>query len=149
MGSYEILRSAHSGWRYVVIGLLIVAILQALLGWTGGKSYTGGNKRLNLFTLISAHIQLLFGIVLYFLSPLTKLASSDAIGRYWKMEHVSIMILAVILITIGNAQSKRIVDEPGKHRAIAIYFGIAFIFIITAIFLMINSDPTRTWYGIN
>ncbi len=149
MGTYEILRSAHSGWRYVVIVLLFVAIVQALLGWTGDKSYTAGHKKLNMFTLISAHIQLLVGLVLYFFSPLTKLATSDAIGRYWKMEHLSIMILAVILITIGNAQSKKITDELGKHRTIAVYFGIAFLLVVVAIYLMVDSDPTRTWYGIN
>jgi len=146
MNTYEILRSAHSGWRYIVIILLFVAIIQALLGWTGDKPYTAGHRKLNVFTLISAHIQLLFGLVLYFLSPLTKLPSADAIGRYWKMEHVSLMILAVILITIGNAQSKRITDEKGKHRTIAVYFGIALLLIIGAIFMMIMADPTRTWY---
>lgn len=149
MNTYEIVRSAHSGWRYIVLILLFVAVIQALMGWTGDKPYTSGNRRLNVFTLISAHIQLLFGLVLYFLSPLTKLPVGDAVGRYWKMEHISMMILAIILITVGNAQSKKITDELGKHRSIAIFFGLAFLLIVGAIFMMINSDPTRTWYGIN
>ncbi|MEJ5994058.1 cytochrome B [Pedobacter sp. Du54] len=146
MNTYEILKNAHSGWRYIVIILLFVAIIQALLGWTGDKPYTSRHRKLNVFTLISAHIQLLFGLVLYFLSPLTKLPAADAIGRYWKMEHVSLMILAVILITIGNAQSKKITDEKGKHRTIAVYFGLAFLLIVGAIFMMIMADPSRTWY---
>jgi hypothetical protein len=148
MSTYEILRNAHSGWRYIVITLLLVALIQALMGWAGDRPYTKGHRKLNVFTLISAHIQLLFGLVLYFLSPLTKLPASEAIGRYWKMEHISMMILAVILITIGNAQSKKITDELGKHRTIAVYFGLAFLLIIGAIFMMIMADPTRTWYGI-
>lgn len=37
---YEILKSAHSGWRYVVLILLLVAVLQAIMGWFGNKSYT-------------------------------------------------------------------------------------------------------------
>ncbi|HTM97970.1 MAG TPA: hypothetical protein VL088_04480 [Pedobacter sp.] len=149
MTLYEILKNAHSGWRYVVIILLFVAVITALKGWLGAKSYTEGNRKLNVFTLISAHIQLVFGIVLYFLSPLTKGPMGEAMYRYWKVEHISMMILAIILITVGNAQSKKIVDETGKHRAIGIYFGLAFLFIIAAIFMMVNSDPSKSWLGIN
>lgn len=146
---YEILKSAHSGWRYIVLALLIFAVITALSGWLGNKSYTKGNRKLNLFTLISAHIQLLFGLVLYFISPLTKLPASEAVGRYWKMEHISLMILAVILITFGNAQSKKMTDELGKHRAIAVYFGLALLFIVGAIFMMVNSDPSKSFFGIS
>lgn len=149
MNVYEILKSAHSGWRYVVLVLLLVALIQALTGWSGSRTYTDGNRKLNLFTLISAHVQLLFGLVLYFLSPLTKLPASEAIGRYWKMEHISVMILAVILITIGNSRSKKAAGDAGKHKAIAIFFGLAFILIIAAIFMMVKSDSSRTWFGIS
>jgi hypothetical protein len=127
---YEILKSAHSGWRYIVFVLLIVAIIQALAGWLGKKNYSEGNRKLNVFTLISAHIQLLIGLILYFKSPLTKLPSSVEIGRYWKMEHIGMMILAIILITIGNARSKRALDGVAKHKNIAIFFGIALIIIL-------------------
>ncbi|SFG56711.1 cytochrome B [Pedobacter insulae] len=149
MTLYEILKNAHSGWRYIVIILLFVAVVTALKGWLGAKNYTEGNRKLNVFTLISAHIQLLFGIALYFLSPLTKGPMSEAMYRYWKVEHISMMVLAIILITVGNAQSKKIVDESGKHRAIGIYFGIALILIVAAIFMMANSDPSKTWFGMS
>ncbi|RZK41586.1 MAG: cytochrome B [Pedobacter sp.] len=149
MNAYEILKSAHSGWRYIVVILLVIAVFTALKGWTGNKKYTEGNRKLNVFTLISTHIQLLFGIVLYFLSPLTKGPMGESLFRYWKVEHISIMILAVILITVGNAQSKKIVDEKGKHRAISVYFGLALLFIVVAVFMMVNSDPSRTWFGIS
>ncbi|RWU07380.1 cytochrome B [Pedobacter chitinilyticus] len=149
MNLYGILKSAHSGWRYIVLILLVVALLQALAGWLGKKGYTEGNRKLNVFTLISAHIQFLFGLILYFLSPLTKGPSSEALYRYWKMEHIAIMLLAVILITVGNSKSKKITDGVAKHKAIAIFFGLALILIIGSIFMMVKNDPSRTLFGVS
>jgi uncharacterized protein YacL len=149
MNLYEILKSAHSGWRYLVLILLIVAIIQALLGWFGNKNYTESNRKINVFTLISAHIQLVIGLILYFLSPLTKGPTADAMYRYWKMEHIVIMILAVILITVGNAKSKKVTDAVAKHKTIAIFFGIALLFIVIAIFMMVKADPSKTFFGIS
>lgn len=149
MNLYEIFKSAHSGWRYLVLILLVIAVIQALAGWFGKKSYTEGNRKLNVFTLISAHIQLVFGLVLYFLSPLTKGPTGEALYRYWKMEHIALMIVAIILITIGHSKSKKITDGVAKHKAIAIFFGIALILIIGSIFMMVKNDPSRTFFGIS
>ncbi|TCD27950.1 cytochrome B [Pedobacter psychrodurus] len=146
---YNILKSAHSGWRYIVLILLVIAVINALSGWFGNKTYTEGNRKLNVFTLISAHIQLLIGLVLYFLSPLTKLPMGDAIGRYFKAEHTAMMIIAIILITVGNAKSKKVTEAVAKHRTIAVFFGLALILIIVAILLMTKSVPGRTFFGVS
>lgn len=145
----DILRSAHSGWRYVVLILLIIAVVQALTGFFGKKAYTEGNRKLNVFTLISAHIQLLLGLALYFLGEWFKIDSSTALGRYWKMEHLSIMIVAVILITVGNAKSKKVADAVAKHKTISIFFGVALLLILLAIATMVKSDPSRSFFGVS
>lgn len=149
MGFYSILRSAHSGWRYVVLILLVLAVVQALAGWFGKKSYTESNRKINVFTLISTHIQVVFGLLLYFMNDWYKADSSVAIGRYWKMEHIGMMILAVVLITIGNARSKKIEKAEGKHRVIAIYFGLALVVVAAAIMAMVKADASRTFFGIS
>ena len=146
---YEILKSAHSGWRYIVLILLVVAVLQAIMGWFGKKAYTEGNRKLNVFTLISAHVQLLFGLVLYFLSPLTKGPMGDALYRYWKVEHIAMMIIAIVLITVGNAKSKKVADAVQKHKKIAVFFGIALIFILVSIAMMTRIDLSKTFFGIS
>ncbi|RZK52100.1 MAG: cytochrome B [Pedobacter sp.] len=146
---YEILKSAHSGWRYLVFVLLIIAVIQALSGWFGKKAYTEGNRKLNVFTLISAHIQLVLGLVLYFLSPLTKGPMGDSLYRYWKVEHVSMMIIAIILITVGNAKSKKIEAAISKHKTIAIFFGIALVLVVAAIFMMTKADASKTFFGVS
>lgn len=149
MGFYSILRSAHSGWRYVVLILVIFAVVQAFAGWLGKKDYTEGNRKLNVFALISSHIQLLFGLLLYFMNDWYKADSSVAIGRYWKMEHIGMMVLAVVLITVGNARSKKIERAEGKHRVIALYFGLAVVVVMAALIAMTKADPSRSLFGIS
>lgn len=147
MGIYEILKSAHSGWRYLVIILLLVAFINALMGYLGRKPYTEGNRKLNLFALISAHIQLLMGLALYFMHDWYKGDSTVPAQRYWKMEHISMMILAIILITVGNSKSKKMDSALMKHRSVFMYFGLALLLITVAIFLMVKDDPGRQLFG--
>ena len=146
---YEILKSAHSGWRYLVLALLVFAVIQALSGWFGKKAYTEGNRKLNVFTLISAHIQLVFGVILYFLSPLTKGPMSEAVYRHWKVEHISMMIIAIVLITIGNAKSKKVTDSVAKHKNIAIFFGIALVIVVAAIFMIVKIGQISSFFGMS
>jgi hypothetical protein len=146
---YEILRSAHSGWRYVVILLLLAAFITALSGFTGKKAFTEGNRKLAVFALISSHIQLLMGLLLYFMNDWYKMDSSVPSNRYWKMEHIAMMAIAVILITVGNAKSKKAVDGVAKHKNIFMFFGIALLIITVAIFLMVKADPSRSLFGVS
>ena len=143
MGIYEILKSAHSGWRYLVIILLLVAFINALMGYLGRKPYTEGNRKLNVFALISAHIQLVLGLLLYFLHDWYKGDMSVAIQRYWKMEHIAMMLIAIILITVGNAKSKKVDSALMKHRTIFVFFGLGLLLITAAIFMMVKADPSR------
>lgn len=146
---YQILRSAHSGWRYVVLVLVLVALFQALAGWFGNKTYTEGNRKLNVFALISAHIQFVLGLLLYIINAWYQADSSSPVGRYWKMEHIGMMIFAVILITVGNARSKKLDNGQAKHRTIAIYFGMAIVVILAAIYTMTINDPSRSFFGVS
>jgi len=135
---YQFVLEAHSGLRYVVMLLLIAAILLSFTGWFGKKTFTAGNKRINLFTLISAHIQFVLGLILYFVSPLVNTsnmgaAMKDSVLRYWAVEHVVMMLVSIILITVGYSKSKKLIDDVSKHRTVAIFYTIAFIIIIVAI----------------
>jgi len=136
MDTYVIIKQLHSGFRYIVFLLVLVAIIQSLLGWLGRKPYTETNRKLNLFALISAHTQLLIGIVLLFKSPLVQFNSStmsNDVTRYFSVEHWVGMIIAIVLITIGHSKSKKIILPESKHRIIAIFYIIAFIVIVGTI----------------
>jgi uncharacterized membrane protein SirB2 len=136
MTLYSFFLHLHSGFRYIVLLLVLLAIVRSWADWLGKKSYSEGNRKLNLFTMISAHTQLLIGIVLYFLSPFVQFGSQtmkDATTRYWTVEHLTGMIIAIILITIGHARSKRASAAELKHKSIAIFYTLALIIIIATI----------------
>jgi cytochrome bd-type quinol oxidase subunit 2 len=136
MSIYEIFRDIHSWFRYVVFILVLLAIVRSLVGWLGKKTYTEGNRKINLFAMISADMQLLFGIVLYFLSPLVQFNSGtmkDNTLRYFTVEHWVMMLIAIALIHIGHSRSKKATTSENKHKSIAIFYIIALLVIIGAI----------------
>ena len=133
MNAYLFLRYLHSGLRYIVLLLLVLAIVSAWVNWLGKKPYSEGQRKLNLFTLISVHTQLLIGLILYFLSPFVQFNSQTMKThdtRYWTVEHIVGMLIAIILITIGHSRSKKATTDIGKHKAIATFYTIAILVIL-------------------
>jgi uncharacterized membrane protein len=133
---YSFFKNFHSGFRYIVFILVLIAILQSIAGWLGKKPYTDANRKMNLFAMISAHIQLLIGLILYFISPLVQFAGTtmkNAELRYWTVEHITGMVIALVLITIGHSRSKKATAPEAKHRNIAIFYTLAFIVIVAVI----------------
>lgn len=147
MTLYKFFLLLHSGFRYIVMVLILLAILQAIPAWFRKKAYTESNRKINLFAMISAHTQLLIGLVLYFLSPFVTFAPGvmkNPQARYWTVEHISMMILALVIITIGHAKSKRITLPEGKHRTIAVFYSVALLVIIMAIV-----QSKRSFFGVS
>ena len=70
----------HNLLRYVILILILISIVKSFSGWMGKKQYTPGDKRFALFTLITAHLQLVIGLVLYFISPNVKVGLADMGG---------------------------------------------------------------------
>ena len=63
----EIVQFIHSKWAYLVLVVLIIATVNALIKFFGNKEFDPKDFRIALFTLITMHIQLLIGIVLFFM----------------------------------------------------------------------------------
>ncbi len=146
MELYSVFKLIHSGFRYVALLLVILAVLRALVGWFGNNTYGEGNRKLNLFAMIAMHTQFLFGIVLYFLSPFVQFSSATmkvAETRYWTVEHAVMMLFAIVLVTIGHSKSKKIQLPQGKHRIVAIFYGLALLVVIVAII-----QSKRPFFGI-
>ena len=135
---YTGLQHAHSGLAYLLLAALIFAIVYNLIGFMGNKPFTEGNRKIALIGLISAHIQLLIGLVLYFVSPLGKSNFSganmkDATSRLYMLEHPLMMILAIVLITVGYSRAKKLQDSNQKYKSILIFFTLGLIFILSRI----------------
>jgi len=131
---YTGLLHTHSGLRWIALLLLVASVITALQKWQGQSGYTDGNRKLYLFTLISVHLQLVIGLILYFISPKVDFSMmSDKIYRFYTVEHITGMLIAIILITIGYSRSKRATDALTKQRLVAIFYGIGLLIILSMI----------------
>lgn len=139
---YTGIKHLHSTFAYLVLGLLIITVIAALVKFLTNKEF-GGLKKLALFSMIFSHLQLLAGIVIYFISPLGLQNSnpdkmSNGIERLYFLEHPLVMVLALVLITIGNSKSKKALGDQQKNKTILIFFGLGLILILSRI-------PWQVW----
>lgn len=133
---YNALLFTHSYLRYIILILLIVVILASLLGMINKKRYTDGDNKLGLFLFISTHLQLLLGLILFFISPVVQFsgaAMKDDTMRYWLVEHSSAMLIAIVFITLARTTSKKMTDGQAKHKRMFVFNLIALVIIVFTI----------------
>ncbi len=133
---YQMLKHAHSGIRWIVLILLILAIVNAYSKWKNRKDFTNGDKKKHLFAMVFCHIQLLIGLVLYPKSPMVSFADGfmkESVSRFYTVEHMSMMILAIILITFGYIRAKKKQDDSQKFKTTFIFYLLGLIVILAAI----------------
>jgi hypothetical protein len=132
---YNGLLHAHSGLRWVALILIVAAIFNAALG-VGKKEYLKKDRMLNLFSMVSLHVQLLIGLVLYFMSPKVSFDAgwmANKITRFFGMEHFLLMVLAIVVITVGRRKAENAAEANKKHDSIVIWYTIGFTLILAGI----------------
>lgn len=131
----QFLSSLHSGLRWIVLLMLLVAIITAFKRWKDGSGFGTKGKLINLLTLASVHLQLVVGLVLYFISPKVSLDNMFAndMYRFYTLEHLAMMVLSIALITIGYSQAKKATTPKAKNRKTFVFFGIGLLIILIAI----------------
>jgi len=134
---YEGLKHAHSGIRWIFLALLIYTVVNAFIKWRNGSIYTEGDRKVGLFTFIFSHIQLLLGLGLYFISPkvgsFSKEVMKEPVARFFTVEHMTMMLLGIILISIGYSSAKRTIEGTQKFKKTFIFFGIGLLIILSRI----------------
>lgn len=132
---YFPLLKSHSGLRWVLLGFFISALIMLFRAAYQGK-FSKRTANTAKFTLILTHIQFLIGLVLYFISPKVIFAASSmksTVLRFYLVEHISLMLIAVILLTIGFSKWKKAVDTQAGAKKMFTYYIISFILIMISI----------------
>ncbi len=139
---YTGLQHLHSYWAYLALLLLLLAVGNGLTGWLGKKStFTARDRKISLFAMLGTHIQLVIGIILLFVSPYWKSAMDIGMGevmknaliRLYVVEHPSINILAIILITIGWSRHKKVAEGTPKFKSIGLFYTLGLILLLSRI----------------
>ena len=141
----QALVSAHSGLRWIALLLLLLAIINAFTA----KNYEKKHRLVNLFTMITFHTQLVLGIILYFLSDKVQFTEGwmkQAMYRFYGMEHLTGMLLAIIAITIGHSKSKKAADAASKFKAIKLWYVLALILVVAFIPWPFRTELAAGWF---
>ena len=134
---YSILVSSHSGLRWLLLLALLVSILISFSkGYIIKKNNLKQGKPIYLITLILSHIQLIVGLILYFISPKVIFSASSMKEKYYRfflVEHITLMVLAIVIITIGYSKSKNNLSIAKGHKKQFLFNVLALILILFAI----------------
>ena len=151
---YEALLHIHSAGRWIILLLLLFAILNSLIA--GNRPYIRTDNRLGLILTIVADLMLLIGIYLWFAGPWgykqieangMSAVMKDPYSRFFAVEHLAGMLIAVILIHIGKAQGRKAIGDKAKHRRTMIFYLIALLIILASIpWPFRDLFAARGWY---
>ena len=144
----EVVQFIHSKWAYLVLLVLVLATFNALIKFFGDKEFDAKDFRISLFALITMHIQLLIGIILYFLKDyFSVIEEVGGMGEVMKnselrnliVEHPTTMIVAVVLITMGYSKHKKKLVSKPKFKILSIFYSLALLLVLAKI-------PWSLWF---
>jgi len=126
MSTYSVVLFVHSWIRWLVVGLLIAVVVDTARGWALRRAWSHAGERLHRVLVAAADLQLSLGLWLYFVaSPIAAAfranpgrAMRDPTARFFGIEHVTMMLLALTALHVGRALSKRATDSVVRHRRV-------------------------------
>ncbi|MBM4279678.1 MAG: hypothetical protein FJ137_02590 [Deltaproteobacteria bacterium] len=128
----------HNLLRWVVLIAGVIAVVRAQRALSGNSPYARGP---GMIFVMALHTQLLIGLALYFgtsgyvASFLAAPGASmkDAVLRFFGMEHLVMMLAAIVVGTIGSAKARRGADDGAKNRAARTFFAVALVLLLAGI----------------
>lgn len=133
----------HSLLRWLILFLLLVNIYRSYIG-TEGNPYTEKDKSWNLRLLIVMHSNLLIGLYQYFFSArhgLLAYLRTNTFGeimknsemRFWAVEHITGMLIAVVIVTMSRSIAKKDMEGAKKHNKLGLLYVITLLIILLSI----------------
>lgn len=141
INAYTLFLHLHSVVRWIALTLAVIVAIKSLMGIFGNPTYGKIDNIFSASFVGTMDLQFLLGIILYvFLSPITESAFNDfgaAMGnapvRFWAVEHLSMMLVAIVLAHIGRSKAKKAATASKKYKFQAIFFGIALLLMVLGI----------------
>lgn len=135
---YPVILALHNIVRWIVVVTAILALVRAYRGWLKKGDWTDADRRAGVFFTSAMDTQLLLGLLLYlFFSPITRAAlsnigaaMSDPGARFFALEHLLYMFVAVVFAHLGSTFSKKALQPVDRHRVGAIWYTLSALAII-------------------
>jgi len=134
---YTFLLDLHNLLRWVIVIVGVIAVATALRGAFARAAWTGQQNALGRLFTISVDVQLLVGLLLYFVfSPITTGAFADFGAamqndhtRFFLVEHLPLMVIAIALVHVGASRARKL----NSARPAAIFYTVAMVLMVIAI----------------
>ncbi len=142
MSLYVVALFAHSYLCWILILVAAGLIIRSLNGWLSGRLWMPIDETLHKAVLGLTDLQFLIGVSLYVgLSPVARAFWSNpgtamklAPLRFFGVEHVFSMLIAIAVLHVGRARSKRALDVRLRQR-------VVFVSLVAAFVLFLVSTP--------
>ncbi|MGE3842451.1 MAG: hypothetical protein AB7I50_12770 [Vicinamibacterales bacterium] len=131
----------HSWLRWVVLIAGLWAVIRGFMGTAGRRPWTAADDTAGRLFSITMDVQLLVGLLLYGLfSPITTQAlmnmaeaMRNSTLRFWAVEHLTLMFVAVVLVHVGRARSRKAPTDGARHQSAALFYALALLAVLLAI----------------
>ncbi len=137
---YDTLLTLHAIFKWLVLLMLIITVTNSFFCFYKNSTFGKVSNGLRHWTATTAHIQLIFGIILYTQSPIIKHfwsnfnhAARSLDSLFFGVIHILLMLIAIIIITVGSAKVKRKQSDKDKFKTVMLWFIIGLIIILIAI----------------
>jgi hypothetical protein len=137
---YAILLTIHSWFRWIVLISLVYTLLYSYHGLIKGRTFSLFDDVTRKATEVIVQTQFLIGLALYLFSPMVRYflqnfstAVHERDARFFGMEHITMMFVAVAVISAGSVKANKNKTDSGKFRTMAIWFSVGLLIIFLSI----------------
>lgn len=129
---YDATLAIHNLLRWAVVLTGLAAVVRAAGGVSSSRQWSDQDDSTGRWFSLAMNAQFLVGLAMYlWVSPIVKTALADmgsamkeATLRFWAVEHVTMMVLALGFVHMGRARVKKSAGSA-KHKTALIFFGLA------------------------
>lgn len=139
----------HSFLRWVALLALVVMIIRSRSGLVKGRKFSGADNLWSMLTVISFHLQLVIGFALYIMKGWHAQMGNmgDSYTRFFAIEHLLGMVIAVVLVTVGRARAKKVQTDSVKFkRHLWAFIGALLIVLISIPWPFLANGAGRSWF---
>ncbi len=135
-----ILQSLHNLTRWALVLLGLIVIVRGFTGWLRGRRFNKDDNRFGMLYTSFFDVQFLLGVILYFSKGWFGVLTADfasamrAAGtRFFAIEHLLLMFIALVVAHIARSRSRKVSDDTLKHRWAALGYGASFVLMLAAV----------------
>jgi hypothetical protein len=137
---YEFLKGLHNLMRWIVLLGGVAALVSVVRGLAARAPWTPRERIVGAVFVGALSLQFLLGLLLYFVSPIVRggfvdfgAAMGDDTTRFFLVEHMVIMLLAVVAAQVGLSLARRAPDDRASLTRAVIGFGLSMLLILYGI----------------